>query len=345
MNSKFCYIERGNFLRLLWSLSSQYKIIIPDKANKDYYWKEFKGEFELNKYRAITPIRQFLTSSRERIDNYFFEKPSQKPHYCIVGAKNCDLSNALIMQDYVFLEGEADENYKTMRENNLIISSDCSSFKEVCFCLNLKLNPYPEAFFDLNLSELSSGYLVEIGSEKGARIIQENKSLFEEAGDAFQRKRLDNRQKVKEDMTKMLETGGLVPSESLFELMKSGYENTVWQEEALRCVECGACIMNCPTCHCFLLFETKDKDAYLKGRTWDGCQYKNFTRVAGGASALRLREHRLRNRYVKKFEFFPQRINVYACTGCGRCIESCPAKIDLRKVFKYLSETKAKTKP
>jgi ferredoxin len=118
----------------------------------------------------------------------------------------------------------------------------------------------------------------------------------------------------------------------------------VWQEEALRCVECGACIMNCPTCHCFLLFDAKSKNEYLRSRIWDGCQYRNFTRVAGGANALKFREYRLRNRYIKKFEFFYERLNFYACTGCGRCIECCPGKIDLQKIFKRLAQNElAKT--
>jgi Fe-S oxidoreductase len=99
--------------------------------------------------------------------------------------------------------------------------------------------------------------------------------------------------------------------------------------------------MNCPTCHCFLLFDSQRHNEYLRSRIWDGCQYKNFTRVAGGANALRFREQRLRNRYIKKFEFFPQNLDLYACTGCGRCIESCPAKIDLREIFKRLAKDSA----
>jgi len=95
--------------------------------------------------------------------------------------------------------------------------------------------------------------------------------------------------------------------------------------------------MNCPTCHCFLIFDEKKGDGFMRGRSWDGCQYKAFSRVAGGANPLQLRKQRLRNRYIKKFEFFPDNIDLYACTGCGRCIEGCPAEIDLREVFKKLA--------
>ncbi|UCC96052.1 MAG: 4Fe-4S dicluster domain-containing protein, partial [Candidatus Omnitrophota bacterium] len=139
------------------------------------------------------------------------------------------------------------------------------------------------------------------------------------------------------------ESDAMPAKESLYALIKHGYEDEVWKEKSEACVECGACIMNCPTCHCFLLFDAKDKKGYLRARTWDGCQYNKFSRVAGGANPLLLRKQRLRNRYIKKFEFFPDNIDVYACTGCGRCIECCPAKIDLREIFRRLAKDQKPT--
>jgi ferredoxin len=51
---------------------------------------------------------------------------------------------------------------------------------------------------------------------------------------------------------------------------------------------------------------------------------------------MKRRFQRLRNRYIKKFSFFPDNINLNACTGCGRCVEACPAKIDIRRILKNL---------
>jgi sulfhydrogenase subunit beta (sulfur reductase) len=81
-----------------------------------------------------------------------------------------------------------------------------------------------------------------------------------------------------------------------------------------------------------------EDNVFIRARTWDGCQYKNFTRVAGGANPLMLRKQRLRNRYIKKFDFFSVNLGMYACTGCGRCIENCIAKIDLREIFRTLAK-------
>ncbi|MFA6281738.1 MAG: 4Fe-4S dicluster domain-containing protein [Candidatus Omnitrophota bacterium] len=341
MNNKFVYIEAPSFLKLLDSLAKDYHVILPVETKNDYLWQSYPCDFQFSKYRAVNSIRQFLTPCVESMGAYFANETDNTKPFCIVGAKACDLSNALKIQDYVFLEGDIDENYKKMRETNLIISSDCTSFKETCFCLALGIKPYPEELFDLNISELQEGYAVEIGSSKGEKIVSENKTLFKEIRSLMLSERDKKRNDTVKELAFQLSRLNFPQKESLHNLMKTGYENALWKEEALRCVECGSCVMNCPTCHCFLLFDTKDEKGYFKGRIWDGCQYKNFTRVAGGASALRFREYRLRNRYIKKFEFFPDRIKLYACTGCGRCIEGCPAKIDLRKIFTTLETTQS----
>ena len=63
---------------------------------------------------------------------------------------------------------------------------------------------------------------------------------------------------------------------------------------------------------------------------------KGFARVAGGGNPRPQLWMRLRNRFEKKFDFFPQVADTYACTGCGRCISACPAQIDIRNVLKRL---------
>jgi sulfhydrogenase subunit beta (sulfur reductase) len=333
---KYFFIEEKNFLRLLEVLSNHYRVITPT-GEEDFLWQEYNGQFQFTQYRAVTSLRQFLIPCEEGVDTYFSSRTKNKDHFCIVGAKNCDLTS-LYIQDFVFLEGQADQSYKAMRENNLIISSDCTSFKDVCFCLAIGIKPYPEKLFDLNLSQVRLGYLVEVGSLKGQKNIDENKSLFEEARSEHLLSREEKRKEETDQLWYHLKPQNIPSKDSLYNLTKQGYDNAVWAENALRCVECGACIMNCPTCHCFLLFDETTKNGYARARIWDGCQYKNFTRVAGGANPLKMRTPRLRNRYIKKFEFFPDQIHLYACTGCGRCIECCPGKIDLREIFKALAK-------
>jgi Fe-S oxidoreductase len=72
-------------------------------------------------------------------------------------------------------------------------------------------------------------------------------------------------------------------------------------------------------------------------RSWDSCLLKGFARVAGGANPRPQLANRLRNRFEKKFGYFPQTADLFACTGCGRCISACPAKIDIREIMKRLA--------
>ena len=124
--------------------------------------------------------------------------------------------------------------------------------------------------------------------------------------------------------------------DKLQKIVREGYELDLWRQEALRCVECGGCNLGCDTCHCFLLSEDRYGNANERIRVWDACLYANFARVAGGANPLKYRYQRLRNRYMKKFDFFPDNIGLNGCCGCGRCIDVCPAKIDIRNILKTL---------
>ena len=69
----------------------------------------------------------------------------------VFGAKACDLASLAVL-DFVFADETADPFYARNRRRTLIVSSDCTAFKEVCFCTLVGGKPYPEKGFDLNLS-------------------------------------------------------------------------------------------------------------------------------------------------------------------------------------------------
>jgi formate hydrogenlyase subunit 6/NADH:ubiquinone oxidoreductase subunit I len=117
--------------------------------------------------------------------------------------------------------------------------------------------------------------------------------------------------------------------------IEGSFESDLWKDFAKDCVECGACNFICCTCHCFLLADGVDADGRpARTKLWDACLYKGFARTAGGGNPRPLRAERLRNRFDKKFSFFPQVLGRYACDGCGRCTEACIANIDIRDVLR-----------
>ena len=71
-------------------------------------------------------------------------------------------------------------------------------------------------------------------------------------------------------------------------------------------------------------------------RLWDGCLLQDFAVVATGENFRKERHARVRYRIYDKFVFPVMRYGVYACTGCGRCTDVCPAGIDIRSVIRRL---------
>jgi ferredoxin len=304
------------------------------------YSKESKEEFVFNSYRSIEPLRTFFTEYKEEVCGYFSDMKKKERPRAICGVKNCDLFS-LKIQDYVFLEGaEADPVYKARRESTLIISGDCPGFKEVCFCKAFDINPYPAEGFDMNLSPLTNGYLLDIATDKAREIAASLKDILSPVTLGQTSGRAAKRELMSRKLLEHLSRYSIPRKEDLREIVSSGYNSSVWQEQMRTCVECGGCVFMCDTCHCFLLADELNGENSRRLRLWDGCMFNNFTRVAGGANPLKMRYMRLRNRYLKKFDFFIANLGFQACCGCGRCIDVCPGKIDIRYILRKLDEEK-----
>jgi len=345
---KVYYTEAVRFQEFINELQKDFRVFAPLKKDnplaqeEDYSYAPLSGKYYgiFNPYRAIEPLKSFFSAPRQDISRYFnFTPKTRDPGPSVIlGAKNCDITS-LKVQDFVFLEGvEVDSFYRLHRESTILISSDCTSYKKVCFCLALEVLPYPTVGFDLNLSPLTEGYLVESGSHKGEELIEKYRRYFNPAKETQIEGRQSKREKFMEGFKRQLLTQNIPPKDNLQRLVREGYNLETWQQFMLTCVECGGCNLICNTCHCFLLADNKAGRENKRLRLWDSCQYESFSRVAGGANPLKTRAKRLRNRFMKKFDFFVDNLGIPACCGCGRCIEVCPGKIDIREVLKDLDK-------
>jgi len=357
------YFLKGEDLFLFYErVERDFELYVPVKINtplevkcdygqalpaEDYCLKKYsevkKEEIAFNDYRCLEPCaRAFYSHFKEEVCTYFKDSPQAGPLKppAICGVKNCDLFS-LKVQDFVFLGGEViDPLYQARRESGLIISSDCPSFKEACFCRAFEINPHVTEGFDFNLSSLNNGYLLDVGSERAKTIAASLKNILTPATFGQLSGRSVKRESVIKRLEEHLKPHNIPKKECLQEIVLSGYNSQIWQEQMQTCVECAGCIFICDTCHCFLLSDEKSGADSRRLRTWDGCLLKNFTKVAGGANPLKMRYMRLRNRYLKKFDFFMDNLGFQACCGCGRCIEVCPGKIDIRYILRKLYEEK-----
>jgi len=289
----------------------------------------------LGPFRPTEPLKALVFPPRESLGALTGDAgPSTKEERIVIGVKNCDLSS-LQIHDYVFASEPVDPYYKELREKTIIVSCDCTDACEVCFCPVVNEQPYPKKGFDINISPVSQGYIIETGSERGEKLCGNARQYLQPAAQPMLAEREKNRAVIYKKVADQAAKKGLAAGKNLQEAVRKTADSKLWDAFAADCVECGACNFSCCTCHCFLL-----ADGMAGGKTparikqWDSCLLLNFARVAGGANPRRHRAERLYNRFDKKFNFFPQVLKMYACDGCGRCVEACTGKIDIRDVLK-----------
>ena len=290
----------------------------------------------LGGYRQIEPLKSILFSPREYYGPAFRgdDRVAELGERIVIGVKNCDLAG-LKIHDHVF-NGlrPSDPAYAQARRNTILVSCDCTDCLDVCFCTGVGQQPYAEQGFDINLSPLSDGCLVDTGSERGARLLDGVSEYLSPADETLLDERRRHRAAMCERLVQQSVQTGVVPGTDLATAVRAAKDSDLWADFAQDCVECGACNFVCCTCHCFQLTDGMAGDDPVRGKQWDGCLLLNFARVAGGVNPRAGRARRLQNRFAKKFDYFPAVLDCYACDGCGRCTEVCPGNIDIRDVLK-----------
>jgi hypothetical protein len=294
------------------------------------------GYHTLGAFRPVEPLKALVFRPREFLGALAGEPSAPAvTERIVIGVKNCDLS-ALRIHDFVFRTSEpADPHYAEARDKTILVSCDCTGCLEVCFCPVVGEQPHAESGFDINLSPLPEGCVIESGSPRGEELLSAVRDLLAPADGQAVRARDEARHAMHRRVAEQAGRKGLKPGMDFHRAIRESFESKLWEDFAEDCVECGACNFCCCTCHCFLLADGSAKGCgSSRVKLWDSCLLKNFARVAGGANLRPHRAERLLNRFDKKFNYFPDVLNTYACDGCGRCAEACTGRIDIRDVLK-----------
>jgi len=320
------------------TVSELMEVYVPSKSEEHYtftrYDKNSDKPIQLNSIRACTPVKEFLFPMRELAATYPESSPPQdiKP-FAVLGLKECDLRSIEIL-DKVFEEDDfRDPLYINRREKMFIIASDCGEPGETCFCQVFGGKGFAESGFDLNISQIKDGFIIEAGSQKGHEFIKEHNKIFAEAPEALVAERNQNRI----DIENKLKQANFQIDRNIGEIVENSEESDVFDVEASNCIECQACTRVCPTCHCFYLYDAKQKDYFVKMKMWDSCLRLGYASVAGGANPHKMLGDRLKHRFLHKFVYFLDRYGIDMCVGCGRCIDADAGGIDLREVLKKLN--------
>jgi len=304
------------------------------RLSKSTNWQT--GFHTLGTCRPTEPLKSLFFPAREFVGRWNDSAAREPmPERIVFGVKNCDLSS-LAIHDFVFLEGVAkDPYYAEARAKTLLVSTDCSDQLDVCFCTAVGEQPWAEKGFDINIAGTVEGCVIEDGSARGAKALQEVEHMLEPADDELLAELAQQRIERMEELVDQCNRHGLRPGTDLKAAFEGAFQSELWAEFSENCVECGACNFICCTCHCFLLADGVDRDgAPARSKLWDACLYSGFARTAGGGTPRPFRAERFRNRFDKKFSYFPEILGKYGCDGCGRCTEACIAKIDIRDVLR-----------
>ncbi|MGW5382501.1 4Fe-4S dicluster domain-containing protein [Nocardia sp. NPDC003963] len=252
-----------------------------------------------------------------------------------LGVRGCDLAAIGILRR-VLGEGEHPDTGFTGRCGGLfVVAVNCTEPGGVCFCASMGTGPGAAAGYDLALTEDAGAehrFVVEVGTEEGADVLAElpcRPAGTDEVNRAHE--------SVAAAANRM---GRTMPDVDLPGLVRDSRESPHWEDVASRCLTCGNCTMVCPTCFCTTTEDITDLtgDHAERWERWASCYELDFSYVHGG-SVRRTGESRYRQWLSHKLGTWHDQFGSSGCVGCGRCIDWCPAGIDLTAEVARLAES------
>jgi len=243
----------------------------------------------------------------------------------------CD-AKAVTLTDKVFGGDFKDPYYWKRRNSTTLVGLTCNKPPSPnCFCLSVDGSPHSKEGLDILMTDLGDKYYAESLTKKGDKLLNLAKALFK-TPTAKDKKDLE---KIQAESRKKIKRQ-IKATEKIPAKLKDMFDSPFWDDEALSCLRCGICTYLCPTCHCFDMNDEVTSSSPIKGervRTWDNCQFPDFTMHSSGHNPRPDKASRLRQRILHKFQYFVELYKNYQCTGCGRCISKCPVGIDIIEVL------------
>jgi sulfhydrogenase subunit beta (sulfur reductase) len=288
----------------------------------------------LDYQRTILPPKKFVYPSNENLFQFTAEEgflnPSEEPpRQILFGIHPCDIHGLSIL-DEVFSRDYPDVRYFSRRNRTAIIGLSCLP-DDKCFCQSMNTD-YVAKGFDLHFTDIGEDYFIRIGTSLGEDMVRINEALFGEVHPSHisSYKDFANR---KSDMFSSQIDLTILP-----QILELEYRSEIWEELGRKCLSCGTCSLVCPTCYCYEVYDylNLDQKGGLRVRQWDSCLLRDYAIVAGGHNFRPERSTRIKLRYYHKQVAFTEEYGRPSCVGCGRCIATCPAGIDILEVIRQI---------
>ena len=291
-------------------------------------WKQFLLPARVRLWRARR------TKGESTVFEIEEETPEERPQ-AFIGVRSCEL-HAIDVQDRVLLGGKyADRDYGARRRDAFVVALNCFEPGGTCFCVSMGTGPRVEAGYDLALTEILEDehrFLVEVGSERGADVLNE-----------LPHRRAEDADRAAADAAvtgAAVRMGRSVDTTDIRDLLVSNLEHPRWDEVKDRCLTCGNCTLVCPTCFCTSVEDANDLagEETERWRVWDSCFSVDYSYIHGGSVRPSGRS-RYRQWLTHKFGTWFDQFGTSGCVGCGRCITWCPVGIDVTEELTAIRAT------
>jgi len=254
----------------------------------------------------------------------------------VFGVRPCD-GRGSVRMDRVFADNVNDPYYQARRKNVAYVGLACNTPPAAtCFCKSVGGSPVSTDGLDVLLTDLGDRYHVTAVTETGKAMMAVAGSPLADAAAADRKRVKQVHHEAEAQPQRAVNNPDAVPAK-----LKASFNSPLWEELARACIGCGICTFLCPTCHCFDLNDEMTGTVPIKGnrvRTWDNCQFPDFTMHSSGHNPRENTAARLRQRVCHKFQYFHENFGMLQCTGCGRCVSECPVGIDIVAVVNKVAE-------
>ncbi|NLT95019.1 MAG: 4Fe-4S binding protein [Clostridia bacterium] len=317
---------------LFEKLANNYTVFVPAKIEGISRFAPYQNGLELAlEENVLMPPKDIFFPQTEKMykfkakDQYLEieDLPPEEGQQVIFGVRSCDLKSIDCLDQVFLTKGFVDAFYQDKRDRSILIGLSCVKPMENCFCSSMGVDPQKGVGADIQAYDLGDKVGFEAITEKGRELLGKIETLLVEEAASVPA------------VEKFVLTADI---EGVPEKLKNMFDHPIWDDICRKCLNCSVCAFVCPTCHCFdIASEVRGEDG-TKIRCWDTCMFDEYTRMAGGHQPRPGKKERVRNRFMHKLRYFPERYDMLLCTGCGRCVAKCPVNLDITAVIRKIKE-------
>ena len=334
-------IAKENLSALFRMIAENQELYLPVKTAGQTNFKTWaeEAEVDLDTLKTVKSPKDAFFPQSENL--YSVKKEGKKLHvepealknqdFVVFGMKACDVQAVQVL-DNVFLTDPVDTFYAARRKHGTIVAMACHEPEESCFCKVFGIDcAEPKA--DVAVWMVENEMYWKSLTEKGEDLTAAVKELLTEA-DSTDEEKVEAEKTAVRNIVEKLPYSNLSLEGWNGDALTEKFNSPVWEELYKPCLACGTCTFVCPTCQCYDIKDYNTGHGVQRYRCWDSCMYSDFTMMAHGNNRTSQMQ-RFRQRFMHKLVYYPANNNgMYSCVGCGRCVEKCPASLNIVKVIK-----------